>query len=261
MKKKPNARRAKGISTRGLICLLLWSLAFLGSAVYLTVDVLFSPRDRGDEVVVVPEFRGACVPNAEEYASLELTVEYRYDASVPEGIVISQSPAAGSRRRLGGELSRCPVTLFVSLGEGSELLPDVCGMPQHTAELRLRELGFSVVSERKESSYPEGEVYATSPHAGVRLPRGSEIRLTVSDGVRKTDVAVPSLCGLQRSEALVRLWMARLSAIAVEEVDSLAPPGEVVSQSPPAGARVIVGSGVRLYVSRGEMREKAAETE
>ena len=62
---------------------------------------------------------------------------------------------------------------------------------------------------------------------------------------------MPDLIGRQRAEALVELWMVGLSVEETIEEGSFLPEGEVVRQSPPPGTLLPMGSGVRLYVSRG----------
>ncbi len=61
---------------------------------------------------------------------------------------------------------------------------------------------------------------------------------------------VPSVVGLDRSEAVSRLKAAKLN-VSVREVPSLEPIDQVVSQSVSPGAEVPEGSGVRINVSNG----------
>jgi serine/threonine-protein kinase len=91
-------------------------------------------------------------------------------------------------------------------------------------------------------------VFAQTPRAGERTQKGNFVTIYVSTGPPKTDV--PSVVGLQLDRALAELQDAKLKGRAVH-VDSNEPEGEVVSQSPTAGASIAEGSRVVLRVSKG----------
>ena len=228
----------------GISCLLFLSVS------WVTLDSLFSFRAEKSRSVEIPDYCGQVAEEIVFEDFLEVRTEYRYDENTPTGVVISQKPGAGNRRKLTKESPTCELLLVVSLGEESLEVPNVMGQDGRSAAALLRELGFAVEIERKNSTYPEGTVFEISPRQGTRLPRGGEVRLTVSDGIPGKTVAVPDVRGLSRGEALVRVWQAGLSLDGVREVDSDEASGVVIDQSLRPHTLVTAGSGITLYVSR-----------
>jgi beta-lactam-binding protein with PASTA domain/predicted Ser/Thr protein kinase len=94
----------------------------------------------------------------------------------------------------------------------------------------------------------ETYVFSQTPKPGERTQKGNFVTIYVSTGPPKT--TVPSVVGKQLDEALSDLQDAELKGKRVL-VDSDEPSGEVVKQSPKAGASVAEGSTVTLSVSKG----------
>lgn len=201
--------------------------------------------------VEIPNFCGAEISAVAVDERFELQTEYRYDAETPAGVVLSQSPVAGSRRKLTAEVPQCTVALVVSLGEETLSLPDVVGKDARETVAALREMGFTVEVVTRPSAYPEGTILSMSPQGGTELPSGETVTLTVSAGTPSVTVTVPDLRGLSRSDALVQLWLAQLSAGDVIEEDSEKAIGSVIRQSHQPGTVVTAGTAVTLYISRG----------
>ncbi len=237
---------------KSLWSLVLLSAAMLSAVTWVTLDALFGLRAEPFRSVEIPNF---CGQTAEEIAFedyLEVRTEYRYDAEVPSGVVISQTPGAGNRRKLTRENPHCKLLLVVSLGEERVVLPNVIGQDARSAAAALRELGVAVKLERKKSAYPEGSVFEMSLRAGTEVPKGSTLTLTVSDGIPSKTPEVPDVRGLSRSDALVRIWLAGLTLDSVKEIPSEKPSGIVIDQSLRPGSLVAAGSGITLTVSREE---------
>ena len=98
-------------------------------------------------------------------------------------------------------------------------------------------MGFSVRVAREQSLRPSGCVLKVTPEAGTPATKGREILLTVSAGVQNDVTTVPDLRGLSREDALIRLWLARLTVGDV--VESTDGDGDVViRQSHQPGTRV-----------------------
>jgi eukaryotic-like serine/threonine-protein kinase len=94
----------------------------------------------------------------------------------------------------------------------------------------------------------ETYVIKQDPQPGERIAKGNYVTVFTSLGPPKT--TVPSVVGLQLDAALGRLQDAKLKGKKVS-VDSDKPEGQVVSQSPTAGASVEEGSAVTVRVSKG----------
>ena len=192
-----------------------------------------------------------------------VTAEYRYDADTPRGTVLSQTPTAGSRRKVTPGIRPCPVTVVVSLGKETAAVPDLCGKTLREAETLLRSLGFVAevrvqtagnravtVAEGATASLAGTTVIAVSPPAGTEAELGETVTLTV----RKPSVrpagsgTVPDLTGLTRDEAQYRLLSAGFSVGEIHELrpEGGYPAGEAVvtAQQYLAGTRMKRGTSV-----------------
>jgi beta-lactam-binding protein with PASTA domain/tRNA A-37 threonylcarbamoyl transferase component Bud32 len=96
--------------------------------------------------------------------------------------------------------------------------------------------------------FPETYVFSQTPKPGDRTQKHNFVTIYVSLGPPKTEV--PSVVGEPLDRALSDLQDAKLQGKSVR-VESDKPAGQVVSQSPTAGASVEQGSKVTLRVSKG----------
>jgi beta-lactam-binding protein with PASTA domain len=162
----------------------------------------------------------------------------------PEGTVVSHRPAAGEEVDRG-----TTVTLNVSSGPGTRLVPDVRGKPRREAFELLNEAKFEVSEEEEPSaSIPEGRATRTDPEGGTEQPAGSRVKLYISTGPRR--VEVPDVVGLDVEDARDELSQAGLRA-QVNRVESDRPEDEVTGQNPAEGTEVDEGTRVTISVSKG----------
>jgi beta-lactam-binding protein with PASTA domain len=163
----------------------------------------------------------------------------------PTGIVIGQSPDAGSWLRGGGT-----VHLIVSRGPRPIPVPDVAGRPEGEAQLRLADAGFAVVVERRfDENLPSGAVVGTEPAAASKVAPDSEVKLLVSNG--PAPVVVPDVAGKSCDEATLTLAGVRLGASCREEFSDTVEQGKVVGTDPPAAQQAPRDSTVAVIVSKG----------
>lgn len=239
-----------GAQTRDLWKIALFA-ALLGLAVgWIVFDHLFAPLGVRSLLVEIPDFRDMRAEEISADGWMELEVIYRYDPTIPEGRVVSQTPVGGSRRKLTAQTPRVPITLVVSLGAEARRLEDLRGWDVREAEVYLRERGFGVQTRSRPSPTSAGTVLDMQPAAETLLSQGEIVTLTISEGERQTVVTVPDLKGLSRSDALIKIWLAQLAVEDVVEIDSDEPSGTVVGQSHRAGTRVKAATKITLYVSR-----------
>jgi serine/threonine-protein kinase len=99
-----------------------------------------------------------------------------------------------------------------------------------------------------DARFPETYVFSQSPRPGDRTQKHNFVTIYVSLGPPKT--TVPSVVGEPLDRALSDLQDSKLQGKSVQ-VESDKPQGEVVSQSPTAGASVVQGSKVTVRVSKG----------
>jgi eukaryotic-like serine/threonine-protein kinase len=123
------------------------------------------------------------------------------------------------------------------------------GIREADAVAKIRSIGLKPNPVRQpNANIAETFVFSQTPKPGERTPKNNYVTLYVSAGPPKT--AVPDLVGKQLDAALSALQDAKLKGKAVQ-VESDKPQGEVISQSPTAGASVAEGSQVRLKISKG----------
>ncbi|MBQ8214057.1 MAG: PASTA domain-containing protein [Clostridia bacterium] len=228
----------------------LLSVLLTLSVGWIVFDDLFSPFGEISVSVEIPDLCGLVTEEAvyPDWADVEL--EYRYDADTPSGVILSQSPRAGTFRKLSSQSPRLTLSLVVSLGEETVTLPELSGFDARESSARLREMGLLVETVTATGAYPAGTVYAMEPRAGTVVPVGTKVILSVSAGPEQKSVKVPDLIGLSRSDALVKLWTAELMAGDVIEEASSLPPGTVIRQSHQPATLVPAGTKITLFVSR-----------
>lgn len=240
---KPKNRRMPWIA--------LWCFLWAVCAVFVVIDDLFGILGDRAKAVEIPDLCGSVLESTEIPEWMELTVSYTYDGGTEIGRVISQSPAAGTRRKLSEKSPRCHVSVTVSMGRERITLPSMEGLDAREAAAWLREHGLVAERVYVRSDAKRGTVLKTAPDASATLHRGDTVRLTVSEGTPTATVTVPDVRGLSRSDAAMELWRCGLVTDSVLEVDSELPTGTVVRQSHQPDTAVAKGTRLTLYVSHG----------
>jgi eukaryotic-like serine/threonine-protein kinase len=140
-----------------------------------TVTLLVSKGSNAVEVPTVVGDQQQIAENEIERAGLIANVETQ-DSDEPEGIVIAQDPVAGSSVSPGSE-----VTIVVSTGAGSVIVPDVEGLSEDAAidTLASRGLDVSVREEPVSDASDDGRVLDQAPEAGARVREGDEVTIVV----------------------------------------------------------------------------------
>jgi beta-lactam-binding protein with PASTA domain/predicted Ser/Thr protein kinase len=158
------------------------------------------------------------------------------------GIVFKQDPSPGTKVDKGGK-----VTIWVSTGPPKVTVPAVKGEPWAKAQADLVNAGLQPVKYIVPGKTAD-LVTATDPAAGQSVPKGSKVRVNVSSGPKTA--AVPSVVGLSIQDATAKLNAAGFNPNP-SFVDSTAPQGQVVSQSPAPNTPEPEGTSVKLNVSNG----------
>jgi eukaryotic-like serine/threonine-protein kinase len=99
------------------------------------------------------------------------------DSDLPEGEVLGQSPAGGSEVKKNAE-----VTVRVSNGEGTVVMPDVEGQPASTAINALRSRGaanIDVIEQETEDSSFDGRVISQAPSPGTQIRASDQVTIYV----------------------------------------------------------------------------------
>jgi eukaryotic-like serine/threonine-protein kinase len=207
-----------------------------GSTVTLTVS-------SGPAIVAVPSVTGLSEADATkrlEKAGFKVTTMQQYSKAVPRGQVIGTSPPAGT------QLSTLQsVTLLVSRGANTVVVPSVVGLDDQAALNALSNAGLSGTEVQKDSTEPQGKVLSQSPGSGKRVARGSQVTIFASTGA----ITVPDVTGQDRKTAVNALKKAGFTVAVTEQTTTdPAEVGRVISEFPPGGSRGQRGDTVTISV-------------
>jgi serine/threonine-protein kinase len=146
---------------------------------------------KGANLVTLPDVIG----QSQEIAESELArrgfivdVDTR-DADEPEGTVIVQDPGPGSRLLRGDR-----VTIVVSTGAGSVVVPSVEGQSEQSAisTLQSRELSVDVIGQETDEQSEDGRVLEQAPVPGTRVRAGDTVTITVGEFVAPVEIEPPT---------------------------------------------------------------------
>jgi serine/threonine protein kinase len=207
-----------------------------GSTVTLSVS-------SGPAIVAVPSVTGLNEADATkrlEHAGFKVNVTQQFSKTVRRDAVIGTSPPAGT------QLSTVqPVTLLISRGANTVLVPNVVGLNDQQALATLSNAGLSGTEVQKDSTEPQGKVLSQSPGSGKRVGRGSQVTIFASTGA----ITVPDVTGQLRKDAVNTLKKAGFTVAVTEQTTS--DPNEVgtvLSEFPPSGSRGQRGDTVTISV-------------
>jgi beta-lactam-binding protein with PASTA domain len=217
--------------------------------------------------VQVPALKGMTVAEARSQTSgmgLNLEVDNRYySGDVAAGHILSQSPAAGTVVR-----REWRVRVAESLGPQKVEVPEVVGLDERVAALRLRRVGLEagMTARLPWGKAAEGTVLAQDPPAHAQGIARPSIDLLVAapeddapDGFVMADLTGLPVVTAQAELARVGIQPARprFVDVPVAPVGSgnAAPvlpvrPGAVTAQQPATGMRVEQGVLVKLTVAK-----------
>jgi beta-lactam-binding protein with PASTA domain len=135
---------------------------------------------------------------------------------------------------------------FLSRGDDKAVVPNVIGLREQQAAIRIHDRGLDVLPRTAPSDRPQGVVFAERPGPGTQLDKGQTVTIFISSG----RLAVLDVTGLPLTDAQQKL-QARGFKVEVKRVASTKPKGTVVGQDPAAGVTALRGTTVTLSVSSG----------
>ena len=143
-------------------------------------------------------------------------------------------------------------TMKLSFEKGRVLVPDLTGAPARVAMERLKEAGLQgrIVGERYHPSLPKGSVIAQDPAPLSRIKQSWTVALTISRGTN--ELFLPDFA-MQKKETARRIMGAKGLVVGVlcQIHSDRVPRGKVISQSPPAGTKLVISDSVSLLASMG----------
>jgi beta-lactam-binding protein with PASTA domain/predicted Ser/Thr protein kinase len=201
----------------------------------------------GPGTAALPAVVGLTVSAAESKlrkAGFKPTTQEQSSAKVAQGHVVSTDPSAGIVVQVGS-----PVTISVSSGPAQVHVPDVTGQTQKAAEATLTTASLAVgaITLQVSASQTPETVLSQSPTAPATLPDGGKVNLVVAQAPK--EVAVPGVAGKTEVAATAALENAGFTVKTVTEPTSEpARVGQVLKQSPSAGAHARKGATVTIWI-------------
>ena len=225
-------------------------LIFCGGASYFIKSVIDPYRDQDQTKLTTPNLLGmyySQVISDPTYADFNIVEgEYVYNESIDAGKIIEQSPEGNRKIDVGGT-----ITVTISRGAKTFLLPDYVNMEARQVKIELERLGITCVENTPEfnDDVENGYVLRTEPAAGTQLTAGDTVTLTVSKGPEVVLVEMPDLMGRSENEALTLLEAAGLNwePVVYEEYDGM--PGQVIYQSVETHTEVEKGTIIAFTIS------------
>ncbi len=194
----------------------------------------------------VPDLLGQNVKVAQQQAQnagFEVTIgTAKFDDKVGKDAVLAMEPGVGAEVATGSVL-----TLIPSAGPETVMVPNVQGLSEADARVKITNLGLTVsrVSKTASDTVQRGLVVRTSPKAGAKVKKDSSVTLAISAGL-----LMPDVTQMTKDQA-VQFLQEKGYTVQVDEVTDDAAPGTVIAQDPPAGTEVQAQAQVRLTASKG----------
>lgn len=174
------------------------------------------------------------------------TASEAYSNTLNAGLVISQDPEPGDKKQEGSVVS-----VIVSKGQETKVIPDVSGDREYAATSRLIKSKFNVANSVYENSdqFEEGIVIRTEPPAGEELPVESNVDLIISKGPAVS--MIPDVSGKPSGEGESILKEAGFVVTISESHSEEVSKSKVIKTIPTAGNETKKGTVVTMYVSLG----------
>lgn len=229
-------------------------LIIAGAAITMVVMIvnLFG-RSFGDppQNVLVPNLRNMTLEEASaRLADDELRLEQGkpvFSDDIEISRIVTHSPPPNRLVKEGRK-----VTVYISKGKNTYLVPDLVGMKLSRAQERLRETNLYLGRVEKiiNPFLDEGVVVSQHPEPGVKMPAAEPVDLVVSVKRTNEKVEMPELVNkmLASAEGLLLQKNLRLVKVKYKPHPGLEY-GMIVSQSPPTGRRVPLGTKVTIEVA------------
>jgi serine/threonine-protein kinase len=230
--------------------------------------------------VTVPDLTGKPFPEAQatlDTAGLH-TTKKPVSSVRPAGIVVDQSPKAGSSEAKGSTVTISVASATTSPATSTAettteattttaatttapsttapaqpttaKMPDVTGQTEQAAVTALSDAGILASLVFVPGEDPLGTVIQQAKPAGTTVPYHAHVQINVSKGPNaKTDVIVPNAIGKTLDQAVSTMNAAKLRLIYVKfPVTSQSQSGKVVQQSPLGGGKAPQNAQVLVYL-------------
>lgn len=244
----------KDSTSQNKVLIILASI-FVGLVVIITTIFVLIPYINSSSQEAIPDVSGYSVSDAIDAlqdAGFVVADEQRSEASetIDEGLVTRTTPAAGSIRKEGTE-----ITLYVSLGDVTVEIEDYTGENFSEVKGRLEALNLVVYMGSYElkdgedpNDYEEGIIVSQSVEPGERLSEGDSITLYVPELDNKYPDFVLDEYTVAEVEEFAEDY--GINLIINYQDTTEYEPGTIIDQSRPAGSKVVNGTRLTITVAR-----------
>ncbi|MBF4691675.1 Stk1 family PASTA domain-containing Ser/Thr kinase [Fusibacter ferrireducens] len=249
MKRKKGGKKApvnKLNATLVVLAALLLSLLVFSVFAINKIQDMFKT-----EIVLMPYVTG--LPSEEairilnEKGLIADTTEKRFDNTVEQGHVISQSLPEGEELKEG-----YTINLVISNGPVLVTTPNVLHQTLQKATVMIENVGLTIGEPTYEfDDLPAGMIIQQTPKAGVKVKEGETVEIVISQGVKITTVLIPNLAGNTLAEAEKALKDLGLKVGKVEELSSEDVEKGLVISNAGVGSEAKQGASVNLSISTG----------
>lgn len=230
-----------GIVASFVICLIGFGIYFVTSA--------FSNSNADTDV---PNYVGKTILDVKQGDNKEnfvFQLDFEYDSTKKEGVILSQQPEADSKKVKKGSTIQLTVN-----GKNSDVtVPHLLNTTEEDAikELESRNLVPEIVYVQSEDVNVD-YVSSEFPNPGQKTTIGSSVYLYVSKGPAEKKVKIPDVTGKDISEAKEILESKGLYVEYEYDENSYEEKDTVIRQNPLQGGTVKKGYTVKLVLSGGK---------
>jgi len=234
---------------RNRLLYLLTAVASFFFGLFVLDQIILPQLAGGKMLVEVPALEGFSLYQARKLcreAGLLLTIRGEtYNDDLPAESILKQEPDPGIVVKQGRK-----VFVLVSLGPEIVSVPRVEGLTLRQAKILIErsQLVLGEVHRQSEETVSRDRVIQAEPPGGTALPRGTELRLIVSDGIPR--IEVPSVIDRTLEQAREILESAGLRVgVVTYKYNRFIAEGRVLDQSPLERAVVDKDTMVNLVLS------------
>lgn len=231
----------------------LWRKRWIVGLALMGLFALGTKCPKPPKTVIVPDLMDNTVDAARQIVAeskLLLSVEGEvFSSTIAKGRICKQSPMRGSKVKRW-------ITVKVWVSKGPEIVkhavPNLIGSELSEAKKILQNINLKVgkIDTAHSKKIAKGYIISTDPVAGVEVPSGTSVDITISAGPKIKYVKVPRVIGMKiwTAKRVIRragLRVGRVSRRVTTEYYEYT----VFGQFPRPGKSVPVGSKVNLTVA------------
>lgn len=225
--------------------------AVIVCAIFVILALFRGCNSSQSKDVAVPNYVGKTLVEAKEdnENNFQFEIKSKYDDSKEIGEILAQDPAPDSMLVKTGST----ITLTVNGTDTEVSVPYISNYSEAEAVQILRDQNLvPEVVFVENTKTPKGYAMETFPTAGVRASIGSTVYVYIANGARSEQVTLPSVEGLQITEAKSKLEELGLTVEINYDDDSKEARDTVLGMSPLQYGKVEKGTVISLRVSSGK---------